>query len=71
MADTPTPPPPRCMNLCCKAMVAFGESYANDPDYQEGVGDFWCIRTSKNLGPDGRSVSLQMCSPERECFQEY
>jgi hypothetical protein len=63
---------PRCMNLCCKAMIVFGEEFENDPDYQAGMMDFWCVRTSKGQGPDGDCVSLELCSnPERGCFQEY
>jgi hypothetical protein len=60
------------MNLCCKAMLVFGEAFEKDPDYQAGLTDFWCIRTSKGLGPDGEEVALDLCSnPQRECFREY
>ncbi len=63
---------PRCKNLCCKAMLVFGEAFESDPDYQAGLTDFWCLHTSKGLGPDGDDVNLEMCSnPERSCFQEY
>ncbi len=60
------------MNLCCKSMLVFGEDFESDPDYQAGMTDFWCVCTSKGQGPDGDSVSLELCSkPERCCFQEY
>jgi hypothetical protein len=60
------------MNLCCKSMVVFGESFRNDPDFQDGLTEFWCVRTSKSQGPDGEYVSLDACSnSERSCFQEY
>ena len=63
---------PRCIHLCCKAMLVFGEAFESDPDYQAGMADFWCVQTSKGLGPDGGEVSLDLCSnPERGCFQEY
>jgi hypothetical protein len=63
---------PRCQNLCCKAMVVYGEGFADAPDYHEGSGEFWCIRTAKGQGPDGEGVSLSLCSdPQRECFQEF
>jgi hypothetical protein len=53
-------------------MLVFGEDFENDPDYQAGMTDFWCVQTSKGQGPDGDSVSLELCSnPERSCFQEY
>ncbi len=72
MSDTPSTYRPRCMKLCCKSMIVFGEDFENDPDYQAGLTDFWCVRTSKGEGPDGDSVSMELCSnPERGCFQEY
>jgi hypothetical protein len=62
----------RCINLCCKSMVVYGENFEEDPDYQAGTTDFWCIQTSKGQGPDGDGVSMQLCTNrERECFQEY
>jgi hypothetical protein len=72
MSD-PTPTyRPRCMHLCCKAMLVYGENFESDPDYQAGLTEFWCLRTSKGLGPDGDDVNLEMCSNlERGCFQEY
>ena len=63
---------PRCMNLSCKSMLVYGEDFENDPDYQLGLVDFWCNRTSKNQGPDGDGVALDVCSdPERACFEEF
>jgi hypothetical protein len=63
---------PRCMNLCCKSMMVYGEAFESDPDYQAGMTDFWCQLTQKSWGPDQDEVSLEMCSnPERGCFQEY
>jgi hypothetical protein len=63
---------PRCMYLCCKSMLVFGEAFESDPDYQAGLTQFWCVRTSKGLGPDGEQVSLDLCrNKERTCFREY
>jgi hypothetical protein len=63
---------PRCMHLCCKSMLVFGEAFQEDPDYQAGLTEFWCVETSKGRGPDGGPVALEACSnPERECFREY
>jgi hypothetical protein len=50
---------PRCMYLCCKSMVVYGENFESDPDYQAGMTDFWCMQTSRGQGP------------ERACFKEY
>ena len=72
MSDQPTPYRPRCMNLTCKSMMVYGENFENDPDYQAGLTEFWCVLTSKNQGPDSEEVLLEPCSNrERECFREY
>jgi len=53
-------------------MVVYGEGFENDPDYQSGQVDFWCVQTSKGLGPDGAEASMATCcNAERSCFQEY
>jgi hypothetical protein len=63
---------PRCMYLCCKSMLVFGEAFESDPDYQAGLTQFWCVQTSKGNGPDGERVALDVCSnSERTCFKEY
>jgi hypothetical protein len=72
MSDTPTPYRPRCKYLSCKAMLVYGENFEQDPEYQAGVTDFWCVHTSRGEGPDGNAVDLEQCSnPERGCFQEF
>ncbi len=71
MAES-TPYRPRCMHLSCKAMLVYGESFEDDPDYQAGTAEFWCNLTSKLQGPDGADAALAACSkPDRSCFQEY
>ena len=52
MSDTPAELHPRCKNLCCKAMLVYGEDFQNDPDYVPGQTDFWCTLTAKGQGPD-------------------
>lgn len=72
MSDTSSPYKPRCMHLCCKSMIAFGEAFESDPDFQAGMVEFWCQQTGKGQGPDGSGLSLELCSePKRSCFQEY
>lgn len=72
MSNPPKPYRPRCMYLCCKAMIVFGEAFESDPDYQAGLTEFWCVRTSRGQGPDDQDATLDACSnPERSCFQEY
>ena len=53
-------------------MMVYGEAFENDPDYQAGMVDFWCVLTSKNDGPDGAEAELDACSnPDRPCFRGY
>jgi hypothetical protein len=63
---------PRCMHLCCKSMLVYGEDFEQDPEYQAGLTEFWCNLTSKSQGPDGEYVALEACrDPERACYQAY
>jgi hypothetical protein len=63
---------PRCINLCCKSMMVYGEDFKEDPEFQAGMASFWCTQTSKCAGPDGEYVTLDMCSnPERECYRAF
>jgi hypothetical protein len=71
MSDSPTPYRPRCMNLTCKSMMVYGENFQSDPEFQAGMVEFQCLKTFRNLGPDGEELSLEQCSdPERGCYQE-
>jgi hypothetical protein len=70
--SSPPPQPSRCINLCCKAMLVFGEAFESDPEVQAGMANFWCTRTSKGQGPDGEAVALAVCSnPERTCYRAF
>ena len=72
MTDLPVVPPPRCMHLHSKAMMVHGEAFADDPDFQEGLSNMWCVLTARGLGPDGGEVGLECCSDShRSCYQEY
>lgn len=63
---------PRCIQLCCKSMLVFGEAFESDPEYEGELTNFWCLHTSKSEGPDGGEVSMALCTnPERGCYQEY
>jgi hypothetical protein len=63
---------PRCKHLCCKSMMVYGENFQDDPEFQSGLVDFWCVLTSRGIGPDDEHVALDACSvPERTCYQEY
>ena len=70
--ELPQVPAPRCMHLHSKAMAVYGEGFENDPDYQDGMTNFWCMQTGRPLGPDNGEVGMTCCSdPERGCYQEY
>ena len=72
MSELPQVPAPRCKNLYCKSMMVYGEAFEEDPDYQAGLTDFWCLNSSKTIGPDDDEVNLEACSQAaRACYQEY
>jgi hypothetical protein len=53
-------------------MAVYGEDFQNDPDYEAGLSDCSCVKTSTALGPDQGTVNLKACSdPDRDCYQEY
>lgn len=69
---TELPQVQRCKFISCKSMIVYGEDFASDPDYQAGMTDFWCLKTSKNVGPDGDEVDMEECSqPNRSCYREF
>jgi hypothetical protein len=69
--ELPQVPPLRCIHLQSKAMAVYGEGYESDPDYQDGMSNFWCLRTGRPLGPDDGEVGMMPCSEaDRECYQE-
>ncbi|MFL5340822.1 MAG: hypothetical protein ACJ8F7_11795 [Gemmataceae bacterium] len=72
MSELPQVKPARCMFLSSKAMAVYGEAFENDPDFQAGLSDVWCVQTSRALGPDNGEVGLAACcDPGRECYREY
>ena len=72
MTELPQTPAPRCKFIHCKSMMVYGEDFANDPDFQGGMTDFWCMKTSRNMGPDADTVDMDECSrPDRSCYLEY
>lgn len=53
-------------------MLVYGESFEEDPEFQAGLVDFWCVLSSRSIGPDGGEVSLAACrDPSRPCYQQY
>lgn len=72
MSELPQVSSPRCIHLHSKAMAVHGEAFAEDPDYQAGLSDFWCLQTARPLGPDDEEVSdADCCDPGRACYEPY
>ncbi len=68
----PSTHPPRCMHLRCKSMLVYGEAFEEDPEYNDGNTDWWCVQTGTNCGPDGGEASMPRCTQQdRSCYQEY
>ena len=57
----------RCEKLRWKGMYV---ETVWDPAVQRGPEHFWCQHTFKCLGPDGKPVDDEECTPARECFVE-
>jgi hypothetical protein len=59
------PPPPGCRLL--RPANALG----SDPRRPAGSGPeaFWCVATTRNVGPDGMLVHPDACDESRSCFQ--
>ncbi len=63
---------PRCVHLVSKAMAVHGEAFSSDPDYQDGMTDYWCVKSARAIGPDFGPINLEACSdPARDCYEEF
>jgi len=70
--ELPQVPAPRCIHLQSKAMAVHGEGFESDADYQDGLTNFWCLKSARALGPDNDTVGIEPCSnPDRDCYEEY
>ena len=36
---------------------------------RSGASICWCVHTQKCMGPDGKVVTPENCSPERNCYE--
>jgi hypothetical protein len=64
----------RCRNLRCKEMYYHVQLGPQDKsplvtDAREDGHVYWCVKTTKEFGPDRQQVSLEACSPDRECYR--
>lgn len=64
----------RCRNLRCKEMyyqvdVRPEDGLAPVEDDREDRHVYWCVKTTKEYGPDRSIATLEDCSPERRCYE--
>ena len=72
MSELPQIPAPRCVNLCSKALMVHGESFADDPSFQSGFDPTWCLVTGNGLGPDQADADWPSCTDTgRGCYKEF
>ena len=58
--------------IACEALMVHGESYEDDPGYQAGIDQVWCVLTARALGPDNGEVGWEPCTDSsRGCFKEF
>jgi hypothetical protein len=50
-------------------MLSAGIDTEEEADPEEAGGsNFWCVYTQNCLGPDGESVSPEICTASRSCY---
>ena len=59
----------RCQHIMCKGMEVYGDDYQTPEDEDHRSNDFWCMKTQTVIGPDGKSVALTICDPNRNCHE--
>ena len=63
-----------CQQLRCKEMYYHVDLQEGDgsPLVTDDADDrhvYWCLKTHKEFGPEGQSVDLESCGPERRCYR--
>ena len=63
-----------CRHLRCKEMYYTSEvetereqARITDPDEDDRL--YWCTKTCRPLGPEGKEANLHDCDPERSCYE--
>jgi hypothetical protein len=57
----------RCVNLRWKGLYIDPQADLALEQGDERI--FWCVKTQRNLGPDGNLVDSYECSPGRSCYK--
>lgn len=58
-----------CRHLRTKKMYIPAEYPQTGRLSPSRTGHYWCVRTAREFGPDGKRVSLDGCGPERDCCE--
>ena len=71
MSDTNMPPNElarvRCAHLRTKKMYIPAEYPRPGRLPRSETAHYWCVRTARPIGPDGRLVHLDTCNRSRDC----
>jgi hypothetical protein len=60
---------PFCGNLRSKKFFLRDQLATEAEHYLDASNHCWCFHTQQAIGPDGRSVQPEICTPERNCYQ--
>ncbi len=66
--DCLTEPTPCCVHLRCKSLHIRSDERPGMIHHEEAM-DYWCSRTSRNVGPDRDDVVHPLCQAGRACFE--
>lgn len=64
----------RCRHLRCNQMYYNVRPQEGDrsrlvTDDLDDPHVYWCLKTHKEFGPEGKDVGLEACRPDRTCYQ--
>jgi hypothetical protein len=63
---------PLCRSLRSNGMYVFADGENSDPakDYDDTA--YWCLKSLREVGPDGELVGADVCrSAERSCYEPF
>src|SRR5213592_4713263 len=58
-----------CLNLRHKGMYVLSTPYPEESQFYDpyDAAAYWCVKTQRGFGPDGRPVRPDGCQGERDC----
>jgi hypothetical protein len=66
--NTQAEPKPCCEHLRCKSLTYREDERPGLLHVEEGMG-YWCLHTSRPVGPDGQYVTHRVCQAGRACHK--